>query len=377
MFQLTRASSILFWVLIGFACLSCSRKSVGFLERKGIRVNEKALTAEAGTEAGEHSIRILYTGCGGLTIRRESEKQTIMIDPFFSHQRFMTIGRSLFVGGKIKSSPKQIAFGKKRVLDSLHLSTSALTLETQAIFAAHGHYDHLMDIPYLYQYWFDQQPDVYVNESSFNSIANLIKPQDLHNLDQAMSVRDLQGKSIDLPAIDGSVTKVYPILAAHNPHMKNIKLFSGSLMRPPSKFRKPSDKTSVHQWLEGRTLSFLIDIEKGGEIVFRMFIQSSSAHYPDGMPPADLLSRKKVDLAVLGIASYHFSEATYPCAYMEQMQPRHIMFIHWEDFFRKYGRRPRTVLKNNVARFFTDILPACNDGRYILPAPGVVVNVKY
>jgi hypothetical protein len=124
-------------------------------------------------------------------------------------------------------------------------------------------------------------------------------------------------------------------------------------------------------------MSFLIDVEQDNTILFRIFIQSSSCHYPDGLPPEKLLSKKNVDVAVFGIASYHFSEESYPCRYIDEMRPQQVMFIHWEDFFRKYQQEPKTVMKNDIPEFFKKVLPACNNGDYIFPVPGVVVNVKY
>jgi hypothetical protein len=234
-----------------------------------------------------------------------------------------------------------------------------------------------MDVPYVQQHWFGGNADVYVNTSSANTCAGVIATSKLHDVETFVSVRQQQGGSIDLQAADGSVMKVYPILAAHNPHAGNIKLFSGSAMKPPAHFKDVAGKTNINDWLEGRTLSFLIDIESGGEIVFRMFVQSSSCHFPDGLPPERLLSKKKVDLAVMGVASYQFSETTYPCRYLDTIKPRHLMFIHWEDFFRNYKRRPKTVIKTDIPRFFNEVLPRCNTGSYVLPVPGVVVTVKY
>jgi hypothetical protein len=191
-----------------------------------------------------------------------------------------------------------------------------------------------------------------------------------------MAVRDQPGRSVDLSASNGTVLRIYPILAAHNPHADHIKLFSGSVMQPVASFREPDDKTSANDWLEGRTLSFLIDVERNDTILFRMFVQSSSCRFPDGLPPASLLAKKKVDVAALGVASFQFSENTYPCSYLEAMKPAHVVFIHWEDFFRKYRRAPKSVMKTDVAKFFNHLLPSCAVP-YTLPAPGVVIEISY
>jgi hypothetical protein len=353
--------------------VSCGRMSVPSLQRRGVMVTQKAIAIKGGDSG--NTVQIQYLGSGGLYIRHSG--QAIMIDPFFSHQRFLRIGRSMLLGGRIRSHAGQIQWAQKRICDSLDISGEILRKETKAIFSAHGHYDHLMDVPYIHRYWLDQQPRVYVNESSANTCANVIPAEKLHNVEPLVSVRGQPGGSVNFTGADGSVIKVYPVLAAHNPHTRNISLFSGSVMKPPDHFSDPLAKTHVNDWLEGRTLSFLIDIVQHDEIVFRIFVQSSSCHFPDGLPPQSLLSEKAVDLAILGLASYQFSEASYPCRYLQSLQPRHIMFIHWEDFFRKYNRRPKSVLKNNIPRFFNQVLERCRPAGYILPVPGVVVNAQY
>ena len=361
-----------FFLLTIISLIGCSRKNISSLKRQGVQINQSSLSIEAGNTG--KIIQIQYLGCGGLFIRQPG--LSVMIDPFFSHQRFFKIGRAILLGGKIRSKPKQIHVGQQRILDSLHIAKEILAEETRAIFAAHGHYDHLMDIPYVQQRWLNGKADVYVNNSSFNTCSRVIAADKLHDIEPIMAVRDQPGRSVNFNTSDGSVLRVYPILAAHNPHTKNIKLFSGSVMHPAKEYNDPEKKTRIDNWLEGRTLSFLIDIEKDNTILFRLFVQSSSAYYPDGLPPEILLSKRPVDLAVLGVASYHFSETTYPCEYVKKLQPKNVMFIHWEDFFRPYNRKPKSILKNDLPRFFNEIIPACIP-KYILPVPGVVVNVKY
>lgn len=356
--------------------LSCSRKSISSLERKGVDVTQKHTEIRVGEGGGK--VDIQYLGCGGLYIRHEGI--AIVTDPFFSNQRIFTLAKSTLFGGRVHSKPRYINFAKQRVLDSLKITEPILQQETKAIFVSHGHYDHLMDVPYVFSNWFNHQPDIYVNQSSFNTCVNAIKkPDKLHNAEAIMSVRNQLGASVDFHTREGSVVKVYPMRADHNPHALNIKFYSGAVMCPLPYFKNPESKTHANDWLEGRTLSFLVDIEQRDSILFRMFIQSSSAHFPEGLPPVSLLQRRPVDLAVLGVASYHFSEKSYPCDYLEAMRAKKAVFIHWEDFFRNYKRKPKTVLATDVPRFFKSILPACVTSKpeYSMPAPGVVTTVHY
>jgi hypothetical protein len=351
--------------------LACSKTSLSHLKKKGVHV-DRSFTLSSNSHTSD-SVKIQYLGCGGFFIRQNG--QAIMIDPFFSHQSFMRIGRSILLGGKIKSKPEEIRYGKKMIMDSLDLSDDQLKKEVNGIFAAHGHYDHLMDVPYLHKEWLDSQADVYVNTSATITCANVIDPVKLHDIQLLSSIREQRGDSIEFSSGDARI-RVYPIFADHNPHSRNIKLFAGSAVTTPSRFQKPTDKTSVNDWLEGQTLSFLIDFVKGDSIRFRMFIQSSSCQFPNGIPPEGLLKEKDVDLAVLGVASYHFSENTYPCEFLQKLQPRNLMFVHWEDFFRKLRQRSRTVKTNDVARFFTDVFSDCKMD-YFMPLPGSVITIRY
>jgi ribonuclease BN (tRNA processing enzyme) len=352
---------------------SCSRKGISALSHKGVKITNYSLPINL--NKGNHTVKIQYLGCGGLYILHEHKG--IMIDPFFSYQSFFTLGKAIVAGGKIKPKPADIQFGKKRILDSLGLNEKDFQQNTVAIFSAHGHYDHLMDIPYIFKHWFSENIDVYVNQSSFNTCKNVIQNDKLHEIESIASIRDQQGKSIDFSTASGAMIKVYPIHAGHNPHINNIKLFSGSVKHPPKNFNQVEEKTPIRYWLEGQTLSFLIDIEKNDTIIFRMFVQSSSTNYPNGMPPKNLLAKKPVDLVVLGVASYKYSESTYPCAYLNELKPKQVMYIHWEDFFQSYKREPRSVLKNDIPRFFNKIVTKCTLTDYILPIPGVVLQLKY
>lgn len=354
----------------------CGRKSISALEKQNVCIVQanKSYSLKGSTD---QEFQVQYLGCGGLYIRHAG--QAILFDPFFSNQRLHTLAKSVLLGGRIRSRPGKIDYAKQRVIDSLHIDEATLREEVKGIFVAHGHYDHLMDVPYVFHHWFNGKPDVYLNESSYNTCANVIDRQGkLYNIEPLMAVREASGKSVDFPATDGSVIKVYPILSAHNPHSINIKFFSGSVMCPLPRFKTPESKTRANDWLEGRTLSFLLDVERNGTIAFRMFIQSSSCHFPDGFPPKALLEKKNVDVAVLGVASYHFSESTYPCAYLEGLRPERVMFIHWEDFFRNYKRKPKSVLATDIPRFFESIVPNCVDKKdYIMPSPGAVTTFRF
>ncbi len=357
-------------VFIAALLAGCSSKSIAWLERHNIHVDRKCQAVGHGSREAQ----IQYLGCGGLYIRQGG--QALMIDPYFSHQPFKRVGRSILFGGKLKPMTKQLAYGRKMIIDSLNLRPEELANEVKGIFAAHGHYDHLMDVPFIYEKWLNRSANVFANTSAVATCANVIEKNKLNDIEKIASVRNQVGQYVVFPNGTGSLIRVYPIFANHNPHSHHIKLFSGSVIETPGNYDNVTDRTPANMWLEGQTLSFLIDFVERDTIMYRIFVQSSSCNFPDGFPPDLILKEKKVDLAILGSASYQYSENTYPCTYLAAMKPREVMFIHWEDFFRKYQRSIKTVRKNDIPRFFTEVVPKCAS-EYFLPVPGFVLNVKY
>ena len=308
--------------------------------------------------------KVQYTGCGGLYILKDNH--AIMIDPFFSNQKIMRVGSSMLTGKKkIASNPEMIDSG----IASLEEVMGKLSNYTTTIFSAHSHYDHLMDVPAVFAR-LEKAPDVYLNRSGFNTCYNVVDTVKMKILEEHMTTQEVTRKPIVLKNDDQAV-HVYPILGDHNPHFNNIKFFSGSKTEPVGYFDDPFAKTGVNEWLDGNTFSFLIDyLGKDGVIDLRIFIQSSSCNAPAGVPPATLLKGRPVDLAFLGLASFHFSP-DYPCALLKEIQPKEIVWIHWEDFFRKYSKEPKTLRRTDLVKFFN--LPCVKPykSKALLPWPGV------
>src|SRR5688500_13469253 len=111
----------------------------------------------------EGNFTVQYTGCGGMFFLNDDNG--IMIDPCFSHQKVMRIGASLLGGGtsgrrRLSSNSKMINAGIK----SIERNTGSLQQQVSAIFSAHSHYDHLMDVPAVFDR-LNGKPTVYLNQS--------------------------------------------------------------------------------------------------------------------------------------------------------------------------------------------------------------------
>jgi L-ascorbate metabolism protein UlaG (beta-lactamase superfamily) len=320
---------------------------------------------------GTDTLTVQYTGAGGLVFQKGSS--AIMIDPFFSNQRVMRIGSSLFGRShsgkrKLSSDPDMIAVGLQRVTNHIGSLENIKT-----ILSAHSHYDHLMDVPAIFEK-LRKRPAVYISKSGYNTCYNVIDTTHMHVLENHMTTQEVSRPPILVDIPNGKI-HIYPILADHNPHFKYVKFFSGSKTSPVKDFTDPYGRSRANDWLEGRVFSFLIDyMDKAGRIQFRIFIQSSSCNPPAGIPPASLLKGRPVDVAFLGLVSFQFS-TEYPCALLEAVQPKKVVWIHWEDFFRKYTKKPKTVRGTDVVKFSD--LP-CVQGyksKSLLPVPGVAFEL--
>lgn len=342
------------------------------MDKHGISYQSKSTEIDV-VGAVDTKLTVQYTGCGGLFLSRAGS--AIMIDPFFSHQGVMRIGASILGGGsagkrKLVADPKMVEFGLK----SIEACVGTSPLKVNAILSAHSHYDHLMDVPAVYEK-LRNEPKVYLNRSGFNTCYNVIDTADMIVLENHMTTREISRPPIELRTMNGKV-HIYPILSDHNPHIKNIKFFSGGMTRPATQFTMPYAKTRANDWLEGNTFSFLIDyLDAQGSIELRIFIQSSSCSPPAGIPPAALLNSKPVDVAFLGLVSYQFSP-DYPCTLLNAIRPEKVVWIHWEDFFRRYTKKPKTVRGTDVVKFFG--IPCVSDykSKAFLPLPGTRLDIR-
>lgn len=304
-----------------------------------------------GANAGP--IELQYLGCGGVMLRADST--AILVDPFFSNPCLFDVFMGTFYRA-IRSDSLRIQEGLARIEKTM----SGSLQQTKAIFVSHSHYDHLMDVPAIMQ-TIKKRPVVYLNQSGTMTCAGVIP-------ENQRSVLGLPPNPVEIPTRRGSFT-VYPIPAAHNPHVFGIKFFAHSRKKPLSHFSDPYQKTRSWPWREGQTYGFLIDYkDHSGKIIVRLYIQSSSCN-PEtaNLPAADLLNQHPIDVALLGVASYHFSP-DYPDSLLQRLQPENIAWIHWENFFGSRQGEPHTVRQTNVEKFLKTYRTKFRN--QFLPLPG-------
>ncbi len=332
------------------------------LHKKGIHTEDAEFKVELPGNSGRKAF-VTYLGCGGILVRLGND--AILVDPFFSNQKTGKIGRSVFLGkeGKriLKPDSRMISKGLEAIKSSLGANG-----KVRMILSAHSHYDHLMDIPALYSK-LDEKPTLLLTQSGHNIVHRTIEGADVKILEDFESTFQHGAPPIQVASTSGSI-RVYPVRAEHNPHFRNVKFFSGGQRTPLNEMNTPWDKTRANLWLEGNTFSFVIDfIDETGAVSFRAFIQSSSCNPPNGIPP-QVLRDRPVDIAFIGVVSYKFSPG-YPCELLEAISPRQVVWVHWEDFFRRYDRKPKTVRGTDVPAFFElpCVAPYIQSGKILWP----------
>src|SRR6187401_1023113 len=158
--------SVLFFLLLLMTSCGMGPGRLKTLKKHGIPYQSQRTTIDVPNTSTKLSV--VYTGCGGLYILKDN--QGIFVDPFFSNQKLMRIGTSMLSGKKkIASKREMIDIGIK----SIETATGKLSEHTSTIFTAHSHYDHLMDVPALFDR-LNPKPAVYVNRSGFNTVYNVV-----------------------------------------------------------------------------------------------------------------------------------------------------------------------------------------------------------
>jgi L-ascorbate metabolism protein UlaG (beta-lactamase superfamily) len=292
-------------------------------------------------------VTLTYLGVGGWLL--DTGRSRLLTAPLFSNPPLLRAGFAPI-------GPDSAAVERAlRLLDVPDLGDVA------AILVGHGHYDHLMDVPYVAT---RHAPRALVLGSA--TVVRTLAP--FEELD-GTRLRAVDDSAATMAGGGGWIgvaddLRVLPILSDHAPHLQGVTLYDGERAEPMRRRPRAAD-----DWLEGETLAWLIDVlAPSGATRFRLYYQDAVAREPFGLIPAELAP---VDVALLVPAT--FAEVDWqPEAVLENTRARHVLLGHWENFFQPVSRDPEPVPFTLLPDFVARLRRALDgdDTRWDLPVPG-------
>lgn len=319
---------LLFILIINLLCISCAKK-LSPITRNYISTTDTNIYIKSNKI---DTLQIQYLGCGGMLISKNKNK--ILIDPFFSNPLFLSIW--------VKPNKKRInkAFEK---INYQGITTCLIS---------HAHYDHLLDIPYISQQYFNNKLHIYGSKTVINIlISKGLETNYLHNIEADTCSLTSEGT---WTYINNNQIRFLPVKYEHAPHLKIVnktfKFFNGNYNTIPSNSNK-----STH-YKEGQTLGYLIDFLKDSIIEKRVYTLSGGAANPEfgNLSQHASLNNHTIDILTICVASHNYVN-NYPKSIITDVKPEFILATHWEDFFKKYPfskKHLKSVPFTNLNSFF-------------------------
>ncbi|HEX6627294.1 MAG TPA: hypothetical protein VF105_05025 [Gemmatimonadaceae bacterium] len=258
----------------------------------------------------------------------EHQDHVLLTAPFFSNPTF----------GQVRPRVRKLLRSTPRISADTNAIEQLLPVaadRASAILVGHGHYDHLMDVPYIATH-------------RAKSAVIYGGPSVRHMLMGDSSLRAHGERVIAISlATAGSPRRrgewyyspdsSYRFMAVVAGHAPNIRAWKRTYTFTPGTVEADLDSLprTAAEWKLGEPYAFIIDVldNRTRAPLFRIYFQDAPSEPPLGFPPTDLLAERPIDLAVLcGATSSNVSNT--PDSLLTVLRPAHVMIAHWEDFFR-------------------------------------------
>ena len=295
------------------------------------QIESKAHAVGCGdAECGDSNrvIAVTYLGVSGLLI--EHKGQVILTAPFFSNPSLNMVRPRLT---RLLRSTPRVSSDTLAIERLLPRSADRATV----ILVGHGHYDHLMDIPYI-------------ADRRATGARIFGGPSVRHMLMGDSTLRSNGGRRVVAISIaeagsgrrrgvwyytSDSAYRFMALVAGHAPTYRALR--NSYLFTPgPVDVDLDSLPHTASEWKLGEPYAYLIDVlsDDRKATVFRIYFQDAPSEPPLGFPPAEVLAERAVDLAVLcGATSSNVPNA--PDSLLKVLKPSQVIVAHWEDFFRQ------------------------------------------
>jgi len=296
-------------------------------------------------DCGERGRQIVvtYLGVSGLLISHQDH--VILTAPFFSNPPI----------SRVVPLPTHLLRGGSRVISDGRAIERLLPKSADratAILVGHGHYDHLMDIPYI--------------ATRRSTAARIFGGASVRHM--LMGDSTLRANGTRVVAIDSSEAaagdrpgkwfytsdRAYRFMAIVAGHAPAYNLWRKGFTFAGGKVSSDLDSLprTASGWKLGEPYAFIIDVldQATGEVVFRIYFQDAPSEPPLGIPPRKLLLDHGVDLAVLCVATSSNVHAS-PDSLLSVLQPSNVMITHWESFFRSQTLPPEVSRASDLDAF--------------------------
>ncbi|MFL5469758.1 MAG: hypothetical protein ACJ8AE_08200, partial [Gemmatimonadaceae bacterium] len=214
-----------------------------------------------------------------------------------------------------------------------------------AILVGHGHYDHLLDVPYIATH---RATSAFIYGGP--SVRHMLMGDSLLRREggrRLVPVEAAQAGSADRRGAwiytHDSAYRFMALVAGHAPM---VHFLGGSYNFAAGTVTADSDSlpATAADWKLGEPYAYLIDVLRPGasQIAFRIFFQDAPSPPPLGFPPLDILRERRVDLAVLCAATSSNVPNT-PDSLLKVLNAAQVIVTHWESFFRSQTLPPEVV----------------------------------
>jgi len=289
-------------------------------------------------------VGIRYLGVAALDIHYKNQR--VLTDPFYTPFSMWDIATL----SKYKSDA-----------NAIDEAIGPFQQNVNAVLIGHGHYDHLADLPAIKNYL---TPDSLVvgSETSINMVAPSF------DIDQLLPITN-NNTDVWFYIADGWI-RIKAEASEHAPQIWNINLFPGNQTAAQATLPQ-----YIWNWKQGLNLTFLIDFLESphSENVFkRMYFQSSASSYPIGHQP--IQDDIPVDVAWLAGASFDHVD-DYPDGILKNYQPKHTLFIHWENFFKPWLKDPTPLMLINIDKLM-GVAADAHDGLIEMAQPNECIRLQ-
>jgi L-ascorbate metabolism protein UlaG (beta-lactamase superfamily) len=281
-----------------------------------------------GVCADTPAVKVTYLGVAGFVI--EARGSVLLTGPFFSHYPVADIAPSKvqFLFDRWKAPE---IFSQTDIINRWLPKDEAR--KATMIVVGHGHYDHLMDVPYIAKKY-ARTATIYGGPS----IARMFySDSDLRR--RTVAIDSAAAGSGDRPGTSyESSDRVFRIRAIRADHAPTVRVGRlGSIRYAHRRVAENMERLprTAEEWKEGEPLTYVIDVlSESGTMIFRIYYQDTANSAPLGVPPD---SMAPFDLAILAVANARQVRPRAPDALLRALQPRFVIAAHWEDFFTPYS----------------------------------------